>query len=586
MSFFEFPSTRTYDSDLGWLIKHFGLMSDQVATLEEWAAEHKEEYADLANKVEGLINNLVDVISPWDSSIAYHVYSIVEYQGTNYIAIQDVPVGAMITNTDYWQPANTTIEQINAIGTVTSELQTTINKYKPEWDEKPIDVLTLGVKNDGSEDCADIIETASQDAPLYFPTGIYKFSRGIEVVNSLIGAYRSRGYSKSTMIGAILDFETATDEYCIHSTSDQATFANIGIYANENVGIYVQGVESLYTLHGVNIVNASIGVDVAPTGGATRCLSMDECTVVGPYPNTKTYTMGVRIGDYAYDSKIDRCEIMAVERGVVVSAGGCSVLNSHIWPSGLGGATYWNRSRCILVNAPNIKIIGCTLDTASCLVGTITDKTTIDITNCYTVFDNSTMPSGGNAPTLFLAQDPYNTILNIDGFKFDFTHLTTLYFSTPYLNGSRRNIIFNNYVEYPFNTKKLQIGESYQTAINNATGHWVIEAARMSGVGAFVLTSGAPTSTFAAIVIRSADGTVSIRRLQGTLDVDYKNENGICRIYVLTGAETPTQIGVLNLSANEALIDPVNTMYSNVPLKVSYDSTNAETGLTRATVLT
>lgn len=124
MSFFNgFPNTRTYDSDLGWLIKHVGGDTENINQLLMWETEHKEEYEELADKVEGLINNLVDVIVPWDSSIAYHVFSIVEYQGVNYIAVQDVPIGAMITNTDYWQPANTVVEQINAIGTIVSDLQ-------------------------------------------------------------------------------------------------------------------------------------------------------------------------------------------------------------------------------------------------------------------------------------------------------------------------------------------------------------------------------------------------------------------------------------------------------------------------------
>lgn len=123
MAYFEFPHTRTYDSDLGWLIKHFGLISSQVETLETWAAAHKPEYEELKDKVDGLINNLVDIIAPWDSSIAYHIFSIVEYLGTNYIAIKDVPVGTMITNTEYWQPANTALEQINAIGIKVSDME-------------------------------------------------------------------------------------------------------------------------------------------------------------------------------------------------------------------------------------------------------------------------------------------------------------------------------------------------------------------------------------------------------------------------------------------------------------------------------
>lgn len=123
MSYYdEFPRTRTYDSDLGWLIRYTKANINNIAGLQEWAAAHKDQYKELKDKVDGLIENLVDVVVPWDSSVAYHIFTIVEYQGTNYIAIQDVPVGVMITNTEYWEPANTVVEQINAISIKTSEL--------------------------------------------------------------------------------------------------------------------------------------------------------------------------------------------------------------------------------------------------------------------------------------------------------------------------------------------------------------------------------------------------------------------------------------------------------------------------------
>lgn len=122
MSYFEFPNTRTYDSDLGWLIKNVKSTIDELNTVSSWSALHKLEYEALKDRVDGLVNSLVNVIVPWDSSIAYKIFSIVEYQGTNYIAVQDVPIGAMITNTDYWQLANTVVEQINAIGVTVSDL--------------------------------------------------------------------------------------------------------------------------------------------------------------------------------------------------------------------------------------------------------------------------------------------------------------------------------------------------------------------------------------------------------------------------------------------------------------------------------
>ena len=47
MSYFEFPNTRTYDSDLGWLIKTVKKITELVDGLEDWTIDHKEEYDQL-----------------------------------------------------------------------------------------------------------------------------------------------------------------------------------------------------------------------------------------------------------------------------------------------------------------------------------------------------------------------------------------------------------------------------------------------------------------------------------------------------------------------------------------------------------
>lgn len=36
MSFFEFPHTRTYDGDLGWLINHVSSYDEVITALNEW----------------------------------------------------------------------------------------------------------------------------------------------------------------------------------------------------------------------------------------------------------------------------------------------------------------------------------------------------------------------------------------------------------------------------------------------------------------------------------------------------------------------------------------------------------------------
>lgn len=47
MSFFEFPHTRMYDSDLGWLIKRVDSYDETISALDEWIAENQPKINDL-----------------------------------------------------------------------------------------------------------------------------------------------------------------------------------------------------------------------------------------------------------------------------------------------------------------------------------------------------------------------------------------------------------------------------------------------------------------------------------------------------------------------------------------------------------
>ena len=177
--FEQFPYTNFHDLNLNWILDLIRRLAEDNETINSWIAVHETQYKDLANKVEGLINNLVDVIAPWDSSIAYHIFSIVEYQGANYIAIQDVPVGVMITNTDYWQQSNTVVEQINAMGVIVSG----VNAWK---NLQPVTPQDFGAVADGVTDDSDAINAAfATRKPVYFPAGQYNIGTHSIVINGL-----------------------------------------------------------------------------------------------------------------------------------------------------------------------------------------------------------------------------------------------------------------------------------------------------------------------------------------------------------------------------------------------------------------
>ena len=47
MAFFEFPHTRTYDSDLGWLVERVNSYDETIAALDAWIAETETKIEDL-----------------------------------------------------------------------------------------------------------------------------------------------------------------------------------------------------------------------------------------------------------------------------------------------------------------------------------------------------------------------------------------------------------------------------------------------------------------------------------------------------------------------------------------------------------
>lgn len=56
MSFFEFPHTRTYDGDLGWLIKHVSGYDEVITALNEWIETNTPRLEDLEAFMNALNN--------------------------------------------------------------------------------------------------------------------------------------------------------------------------------------------------------------------------------------------------------------------------------------------------------------------------------------------------------------------------------------------------------------------------------------------------------------------------------------------------------------------------------------------------
>lgn len=56
MSFFEFPHTRTYDSDLGAIIKNMEKLLNCCDEMQEWKENHEKEYQELKDLYDDLMS--------------------------------------------------------------------------------------------------------------------------------------------------------------------------------------------------------------------------------------------------------------------------------------------------------------------------------------------------------------------------------------------------------------------------------------------------------------------------------------------------------------------------------------------------
>ena len=75
MSFFEFPHTRTYDSDLGWIIKNMKTTDDAIAALDEFMKNAENAFDEL-NK---LLNDIAEGRFPEEIANAIRQYIVRNY---------------------------------------------------------------------------------------------------------------------------------------------------------------------------------------------------------------------------------------------------------------------------------------------------------------------------------------------------------------------------------------------------------------------------------------------------------------------------------------------------------------------------
>lgn len=128
MSFFEFPHTRTYDSDLGWLIEEVTRIADQYDSFIEWMNSHKIEYEELALRV----SNLENEINTFETEIDNRFYALDQELRTDI----DNKIAQVIAQ------VNAKLQEVDL---ALRDLENKFNQFKTETRNLVIEYYNLGM---------------------------------------------------------------------------------------------------------------------------------------------------------------------------------------------------------------------------------------------------------------------------------------------------------------------------------------------------------------------------------------------------------------------------------------------------------
>lgn len=206
-------------------------------------------------------------------------------------------------------------------------------------------ILTLGAKNDGSEDVSDIINNF--DGPLFLPYGKYLVSSPITVKYGLYGEGIDRRSYGNNYYQTELNC-TVANPITLTATSGSVTLANLKILGNNKTGSVVKINNSFATLDYVHIYGfAGIGIDVdAP---ASRNATINNTIVDSGLYGTSTANATTAVQINSPDCHINNLTCISVKYGIYAKRF-TQANDVHIY-TGMGDpmtASYLNSTRGII----------------------------------------------------------------------------------------------------------------------------------------------------------------------------------------------------------------------------------------------
>ena len=221
----------------------------------------------------------------------------------------------------------------------------------------PINVLTLGMKNDGSADISTIFNAANTHA-MRFPVGSYRVDNTLQVNASIFGSGKQGQWLTPDNYGTVFTSNITGDNTTavLKVVGYDVTIDGILIDCHsEEVGLWIAG-NNCHTLRDIFIFNCK-SYGLYSTQAGSRPLIIENVGVDMSYGRVWESYYAATIGFYferGTDIMMNNCHIMGFCRGLECN-GYVMMENCHLWGGGDTSSgqdwTNWNGSMGLRVNA-------------------------------------------------------------------------------------------------------------------------------------------------------------------------------------------------------------------------------------------
>lgn len=226
-----------------------------------------------------------------------------------------------------------------------------------EFGVSKVNVLELGLKNDGSEDISETVNRYTEKVALYFPAGTYKVAKPLVLKNPICGdGYARVPDAKTGRTWLVSAIQTDKAEVGVINFGGNVrvsvTDLNISCCSQE-CGIRIAGCRQATAtfIDHVGIFNMrSYGLYI--DGSGSRPIFAQNMTIFSSY-DWPTPCTAIYNGPGVCDNRFVNIEMMGVRVGMDVRAAYTYASNLHIWTGCMPGrdnGTWWRGTRGIVLH--------------------------------------------------------------------------------------------------------------------------------------------------------------------------------------------------------------------------------------------